>query len=134
MTVYKPEGRRYYIMDFVVRRKRVKRSTKRTNRKEALLVELAAKNKILDSVQLGDLAEITLREAVNEWWQSYGSRLRDARRLKANIRVMFGEPNSGQRRDRSYSRSRQWTWDSLMPLHELNEQHFHTFINARLSE
>lgn len=134
MTVYKPEGRRYYVMDFVVRRKRVKRSTKRTNRNEALMVELAAKKRILDSVHLGDLAEIKLRAAVEEWWQSYGSRLRDASRIKSNIRVMFGEATPVSRIDRAYSRKRQWVWDSSMLLHELNEQHFHSFINARLSE
>ena len=67
----------------------MKRSTKRTNKKEALMVELATKKRILDGLQFGDCQPITLREAVEEWWQLYGSRLRDAPRIEGNIRVML---------------------------------------------
>ncbi|MEQ9568278.1 MAG: hypothetical protein RLN85_21130, partial [Pseudomonadales bacterium] len=134
MTVYRPAGRRYYVMDFVVDGRRIKRSTKRTNRKEALLVEVAVKRRELDSIQMGKLRSITLRKAVQEWWLKYGSKLRDSSRIEGNIRVMFGEQLKACRKDRTYDRRRQWQWDGKLLLHDLSDRHLKACVNARLSE
>lgn len=58
MGLYKPKGKNYYVMDFTFEGKRVKRSTKRTNKREALLVELATRKRLLDYSQFGQL-EVT---------------------------------------------------------------------------
>ena len=135
MTVFKPKGRKTYLMKFRVNGQEVRRSTFRTNKKEAQQVEDNERRKLLDAHQLGKLPEISLRAAVNEWWQDYGKNLRDAHRIEVEIRVMFGEAAPNARTDgRTYKRLRQWAWDGDRKLSSINDADLKRFVNTRIRE
>lgn len=84
MSVFTRKGSPYYYAEFVVRRRRIVRSTKTTSRREAEAVERQFKLEAArEEPRLGSgEAKLTLDQACGRYWSQHGRKLKDARNVQ----------------------------------------------------
>lgn len=84
MSVFTRKGSPYYYAEFVVRGRRVVRSTKTTSRREAETVEKQFRleaSRAEPRLGSGE-AKLTLDQACGRYWAQHGKKLRDARNVQ----------------------------------------------------
>jgi len=84
MSVFTRKGSPYYYAEFIVRGRRVVRSTKATSRREAEAVEKSFRMEVArEEPRLGSgEAKLTLDQACGRYWATHGKKLRDARNVQ----------------------------------------------------
>lgn len=93
--LYQRPGSPYWWYKFEVNRKMYRGSTKETNKKRALTVEMEIRKEIEESVAnnltLGRTKEVALGDLAKLWYEVEGSKLKDAKNNESRIRKLLGK-------------------------------------------
>lgn len=86
MSLYKRKNSPHWWTEFVVKGRRIARSTGCTSRRDAEQFERALRDQVAREVRAPRPAGQTLDAACGQYWIEHGKRLRDARNVARNLR------------------------------------------------
>lgn len=88
MSVYKPEGKPFFLYDFQLKGRRFHGSTGQRTRRAAETFEDRIRREVAEGKH-GEASQLTLNQGAGKWWREHGCKLGDADRIELRLQQLL---------------------------------------------